>query len=470
MFTTHDNAERGSIFLITLFFASLFLMMFGATLSYIMVQHRAVQQEVWKAQSIAMAEAGAQYFRWHLAHNPTDYASDTGEHAYPDPQGGVFGNYTIDVTPPPTGSTVATITVEGAPVGNPNARKRVRVLYGKPSLAQYAFLTNSNVWFGESEELSGRLHSNGGIRMDGIADSLVTSAQDTYICGAEHGCADEEKPGVWGTGEIPELWEYPKEAIDFNSLLLDLAQMQSNAQDGGVYLGDSGGFGYFVEFFADGTLTINRVTSVRAPVYGYDGNDWTYEQNDKANWTPVSGYQHIPIPSNGLIFLEDDVWVGGDVNGRATLVAARLPDGSAPYADIYIQEDITYVAKDGTNTLGLIGQADVLVPLEVNEDILEIDAALVAVNGHAYRYYYPQWTYDPYKTYAIRDRIETYGTLITNTTWTWSWVSDTSTVVSGFEETETTYDPDLLFAPPPSFPTQDEFSFISWEELELNEE
>lgn len=463
------NNQDGSALLLSLFFSALFLIMFAATLNFIMLQYRSVRQSVRESQALFAAEAGANYYRWHLAHAPDEYSEDTGVRDLDDPLDGTFAQYELTVTEPESGSSVADIVSRGYPVVDEDADTRIHARYGKPALTQFAFLSNSNVWFGDGETINGELHSNGGIRMDGTGDSIVSSARETYICGSEHGCSDETKDGVWGDGVIQNLWEFPAEEIDFNSILIDLTDAKTAAQSDGIYLGDSGTYGYYVEFFSDGTITINEVTSLHSPVYGYDGTGWQYESIDKQSWSALTGYDRISIPSNGIIFLEDDVWIGGELNGRATVVAARLPDGSYPRADIYIQDDITYIAKDGSNSLGLIAQEDVLIPLRSEND-LEIDAALLATTGHAYRYYYPEWSSEPYNTYAIRDRIETYGSTITNTVWTWSWVSGPSgPVVSGYETTDTIYDPDQRYAPPPYFPTEDEYVFISWEELTPNE-
>lgn len=460
------TAQRGSAFLLTLFFSSLFIIMFGATLSFVLVQHKAVEQELWNTQAVYIAESGAHYYRWHLAHDPDEFVADTGVHMYTDPQGGDFGSYDITVAAPPSGSTTATITVGGAPIDQLDNQKRVRVRYGQPSLAHYAFLTNSNVWFGETETIHGEMHSNGGVRMDGIGDSLLTSAVETYICGVEHGCANQEEPGVWGNGVDPQFWEYPVDSIDFNDLLLNLEDLETISLNGGLHLPDSGAHGYYIQFNANGTLTVNTVTSVYPPVNGYNGSQWVRESNDKKTWTPVPGYQNIALPANGMLFAADDVWVDGQVNGRVTVVAARLPDGSYERADIYIQNDITYVDMDGSDVLGLIAQQDILVPLRVDTD-LDIHAALLATNGHVIRYFYPNY----YGQYALRDIIETYGTIITNTIWTWSWVSidESDVIISGFEETVTTYDPNLTYGPPPAFPTEDEYVFISWEQLTQDE-
>src|SRR3989338_9103372 len=114
----------------------------------------------------------------------------------------------IQVRPPQSGSTIVTIRSTGWTLTYPNLKRIVEIQYGIPSLTKFAFLTNNNVWFGQGEEVKGPLHSNGGERMEGEADSLVTSALETYICGLEHDCNNEVKPGVWGTGEIQELWKF----------------------------------------------------------------------------------------------------------------------------------------------------------------------------------------------------------------------------------------------------------------------
>lgn len=469
------NKRTGSALILTLVFGSIFLMSFGAILSLILAQNRALDRKVASSEALEIAEAGLNQYRWRLAHDHGDFTG--ADEDYYDPYGELIGHYTVTVIEPEVGSSIVELTSIGWTIDYPSTTRTLRARYGKESLAKFAFVTNSNVWFGEDEEVVGMVHSNGGIRMDGQCDSRMTTIKETYICGGEHGCADEEKDGIWGEGEIEELWDFPiTEGVDFDGLAVDLDNMHTEAVASGIYLGDSGDEGYLVEFHADGKFSIDIVTSLRNPVWGYNGSGWVNESNSYQNTSALGGYQNIDLPANGLIFLEDEVWVEGEVNGRATLVAARLPAGEDPNASIRIQNDLTYTAKDGSDVLGVIGQEDVLVPL-YTEDVLEIDAALMAQSGHTYRYYYPVnqswcrwWCWSsPYSTYGLRDKIETYGTNITNTIWTWSWTDGVSTV-SGFDDTETTYDPYLIYAPPPHFPTEDEYEFISWEEILPTEE
>ena len=114
------------------------------------------------------------------------------------------------------------ITSTGWTHKEPSLKRVVKVKYARPSVAEYAYILNDNVWAGADREIKGKYHSNGGIRMDGENDSLVTSAKTTWQCTSSFGCSSpyEVKPGVFGDGEGGErgLWEFPVQSIDFAQL------------------------------------------------------------------------------------------------------------------------------------------------------------------------------------------------------------------------------------------------------------
>lgn len=454
--------QNGSMMLIVLIFSSIAVLILGSLIILIQVQRTASLKEASSLNALSIAEAGVNYYRWHLAHTPDEFTQDTGIHDYNDPYGGQIGQFDLTVTAPSEGSDNVTIRSTGWTTAHPNIQRTIEVSYGIQSLAQYAFLSNSNVWFGDKEELKGPMHSNGGIRMDGQSNSTLTSAKETYICGPEHNCDNETKPGIWGSGTNDKFWNFPVAAVDFDAIILDLATMKQDASDDGIFLASSGSYGYLVTFSQTGTFSINKVTSVYSPEQGYNGTEWVYEANSYKNSDPIAGLQNIAIPNNGIIYLEDKVWVEGKIHGRATVVAAKtIEQGSN--ASIIIQNNMEY-HDNNSDRLALIAQQDILVPLR-SPDFMKIDGALLAQKGHVFRYYYPQYNSQPYKTYALRKKIQTYGTIITNTIWTWSWVSsDDGPVISGYEQTQTSYDTDLLFDPPPSFPSQGNYEFISWDE------
>jgi hypothetical protein len=140
------------------------------------------------------------------------------------------------------------------------------------------------------------------------------------------------------------------------------------------------------------------------------------------------------------------------VNGRALVAAARLPYNSATAPSIIIPNNITYLAKDGAHVLGLLAQKDILISY-YSPNTLEINAALIAQNGSAQRYFFDG---------NIKTSLTIYGTIGSYGVWTWSWSSGGVTT-SGYQNTSSVYDANLLYGPPPSFPlTNEGYKQISW--------
>jgi hypothetical protein len=455
------SREKGSVTMLALVFGSIFLMLLSGLLGFVALQHRQSVQRVGWNESLAIAEAGAQYARWRLAHSPEDYGF-SGQYDFKDPEGDAVGKYQLEIIAPSGCDSSVRISSTGWTLRFPNTQRTVRAQYAKPSLARYAFLANSNVWFGQDEELQGPFHSNGGIRMDGIQNALATSAKETYTCVEEHGCSpSEEKPGIWGqgTGGQDGLWQFPVSNVDFDGITQDLSVLRDEAQASGIYLGQLG-LGYHVKFRNNGTIDVYRVKSLKQKVWGWDMVQWKNESNDIDS---EEFYQNYSLPANcAPIFVADNVWVDGDVAGKATLVAAKIPEVSGNSPKIVINGNITYSQSD--SVLGLIGQQDILIPLYAPSQ-LQVQASLLAQKGHVLRYYYPNWNQEPYRTYAIRDSIETYGSLITSTAWTFTWVDEDGAVVSGYGQTEMNYDAHAAKNPPPYFPVSGEYEIFSWEEL-----
>ncbi len=456
-----NDGEKGIIITLALIFGFIFLIMLGGLLTIILMQQKqSLQRTAWN-EALHLAEAGADYARWHIFHSPAVF-NFSGTYDYKNPQGQVLGKYQLEITAPSGCDAGVIIKSTGWTLKFPDVKRVVKIKYAKPALAKFAFLTNSNVWFGPNEELKGPFHSNGGIRMDGEQNSLATSAQKTYICGAEHGCSpSQEKPGIWGAGAGggQGLWQFPVSNVDFNAITQDLAKLKSDAQSFGIYISQPVDHGFHVRFKADGTIDVFRVKKVKQKVYGWDGAQWIYESNDIDS---EDFYANYPLPSNcAPIFIENKVWVDGVVKGRISLVAAELPEMPNKMKNIIINGNIDYA--DSSSVLGLIAQKDILIPL-YSPNNLEIKAALLAQKGHVFRYYYPAWTYEPYKTWAIRNYIATYGSIITNTLWTFTWVDSAMNVVSGYKITSMSYNSNLSYNPPPYFPVYGEYETISWEE------
>ncbi|MCH7640650.1 hypothetical protein IID22_00405 [Patescibacteria group bacterium] len=461
--------QKGAILPALLIISGAFIIIIYALLFILTLQFQFAQRQTASERAIHISEAGINYYRWHLAHDPDDFQDGTGgpgpyQHDYLDPQGASIGKFSLEITPPSEGSSIVTIKSSGWVNEFPKVSRTITAQYGLPSFSKYSFLSNSSSWYGAGITINGQIHSNNGIRMDGTNLSLVTSAQETYNCGTETGChPPETKPGVWGSGGDQGLWQFPVPAVDFDSISFDFAKMKQDAQDNGLYFNDSNKSGYHLLFLSDGTLQVYQVNSTSA-IKGYsvpgeglgqDGMGGCRNRNQIiADETLVGTYNQSDSP---IIFFEDNVWVEGTVTTRLTVAAARFPIQSK-FANIWIPNNITYSAYDGSNSLGLIAQNDIYFARDVPEDF-QLDAILMAQQGRILRHGYFDWCGGT--SGAIKDKLTINGSVISFFKSYWNFGS---TPDSGFITREINYDANNLFNPPPYFPTTGEYEFISWKE------
>ncbi len=461
---TVQNAktETGSGFIFAAVVLFIFATVAVAVLAYASSELRVLRSSVNREQAFYIAEAGVNYYQWRLAHFPADFTDGTGtagpyvHNFYDVDTGQQVGSYSLTVTAPPIGSTVATIQSTGYTLDNPKVRRTITVRYGIPSLAQYGFLTNSDVWIGDTETVQGQFHANGGVRFDGLGNAPITSAKATYTCQTYHGCGPTTKNGIWGSAATATqaFWSYPVPNVDFSAITSDLANLKSTAQSGGIYLPPSNALGYSIVMATTGTttlLSVYKVTTVTAHQTGWDVNSVAH--NEDIDYNARTLQYTTTTPPSGVVYAEDHVWIEGGLRGRLTVAAARLPYNPATAPNIYIPRSLLYQAKDGQHSLGLIAQKSV-VPTYSSSQTLEIDAAMIAQNGSVQHYYYPG---------NVKSAITVYGSLSSYGVWTWSWVDGGGTTVSGYQTTNTVYDQNLLYGPPPSFPVSSAgYQQISW--------
>lgn len=424
-----------------------------------------------REQSIQVAEAGIDFYRWYLAHNVegktasqiqafwdggTAYGVGTPYEAdYTDTSGATMGRYRVEVTPPENGSTVAIVKSTGWTYKHPNVQRIVQVRLRRPSWSESAVLANDFMRFGAGTEVYGKIHSNAGIRFDGVAHNLITSSVATYndpdhTGGNEFGVHTHDTP----TDPLPpaavpvrtDVFEagrqFPVTTLDFNGVLGDLNYMKSEAQSGqGIYFTGAGANnrGTQIELRADGTFRARQVRNFNSAysITAYNGS-W-------ANYT---------IPDDGVIFVEDNVWVSGTISNRkVTIVAADLLGGPAP--SVYILNDIRYTNNDGRDIIGIIAQNNIEIAW-ASENDLRIDAALLAQQGRVGREHYTSKGYSP----DSKSVITVYGAIATNLRYGFAWTDGT-----GYTNRNLYYDNNLLYYPPPYFPTGTRYELDLWEEL-----
>lgn len=476
------RTPRGAILIPALVFGAIAFLITTALFQLGVFNLRLSRQAVERERALQVAEAGVDYYRWHLAHAPTDYQDGTGGpgpyvHDVRDKDGVVIGQFTLTITPPPIGSTVVRIRSTGRVNANQNVPRTIETTLGIPSLANYAVAADDVMRFGAGTEIFGEVHSNNGIRFDGLAHNQVTSSRDTYD-DPDHSGAEEfgvhthvtpvdpippspmpNRPDVFEAGRAVSATP-----IDFAGMTGDLAQIKTDAQSGGRYYAPSGVLGYHIVLKTNDTFDIYRVTSLVPPPSISCTN--SAGQSGWGTWSIQNQVLHhtAAIPANGLIFVEDHVWVDGQIDtARVTIASGRFPDVPTLRTNIIVNNDLRYTNTDGSDTIGLIAQGNFNVGM-VSDNDLRIDAALIAQNGRVGRHYYrpPGGGQTRCSPYHIRQTLTLLGMIATRQRYGFAYTDGT-----GYQTRNINYDANLRFSPPPSFPlTTNQYEILSWEEVE----
>ncbi len=119
---------------------------------------------------------------------------------------------------------------------------------------------------------------------------------------------------------------------------------------------------------------------------------------------------------------------------------------------VYIGKDIRTAAHNCNNIIGIIGQKDVEIIRDSDTD-LALDAALIAQSGRVGR----AW-YDGVPA-ANKNVITIYGAIASNLRYGFAWSDNT-----GYQTRNFYYDNNLLYCPPPYFPSGTQYQMDLWEE------
>jgi len=456
-------------------------MMVTSFVSFIVIENRAQHTKTDKATALQIAEAGLDYYKWYLSHFPNDVTNGTTTpapyvHTYDDPEGGALGSFSLDIEGRTVCGDIASIdiTSTGTVAVAPEITRTVFGRYARPTVSEFSYIINSNVWAGPDRIIVGPYHSNGGIRMDGTNNSTVSSGVETWSCTSSFGCSpNSTKDGVFGAGPNSAFWSFPSPPINFTGLSVDLSAMKAKAQTGGGrYFAPSGNYGYHVIFKSNNTFDLYRVTNT-TQVWGYTTeNDWQQERHVISNETLVGNYT---IPSAcSVIFLEDKVWLEGVVNTKVTIAAANVTTvGVSP--SMILADNITYGTGTSTGLLA-IAEQDMLVGLDTPNN-MTLKGIFVAQNGRFGRNHYCTSECDSSHSgneglssaldgYVERDTLTVNGTIVSNGREGTKWTSG-GNFVSGYENRVNSYDRSLVSDPPPLTPhTSDTYKFIEWREVQ----
>lgn len=498
----------GSVIAYALVIMAVVSILLVSIVGFIVSQIKNASYEEANEQAFQIAESGVHFYKWYLAHE-TDgrnaqqiqafwesgsaYGVDTPyEVEYLDPSGNPVGRYRISVTPPEPGSTIAWAESEAWTYRYPDVRRTIRVRFRRPSWSENAVLANDFMRFGSGTEVYGKIHSNDGIRFDGLAHNIVTSSVESvndpdHSGGNEFGVHTHVNPppgsgvnGLFRPAEAPpnpvpdrtDVFEagrdFPVASVDFDGVLGDLNLMKDEAQSGdGIYF-DNSDYGRRIILKTDGTFDVCRVKDYSSSTYDISsyvnpsgGGGWCFGWfcwgGGGSSCSSCGGNdctETYDIPEDSVIFVEDNVWLSGQIDGeRVTVVAANLSGGGGnPSA--YIPNDLLYTQYDGTDTIGVIGQENVDIP-RGSENDLRIDAALIAQEGKVGR--------SNYGTSDHKDVITVFGAIATNERYGFAWTN--GSYDWGYDVRNLLYDNNLLYVPPPYFPTGTQYVVDLWEEL-----
>ena len=467
------NKKSGTIIVQTMVFAAVVVMIIGALSGWAATTLKAERVAFSREQAFQSAEAGIDYYRWHLAHAPTDYQDGTGTsgpyvHSLKDKNGNTVGQFSLDITVPSLGSTLVKINSTGSSALDGTFTRKIISQVAKPSIAKYVFAGNDNMRFGQGTEVFGSVYSNGGIRFDGLAHNIVASGMANYTdtdydaCTSNsygvHTCVAPADPSPPTTmPSRPDIFESGRligqPTVSFSGFTTDLATLKANAQASGFYrdVSGSGYVGYHIVLKTNDTFDLYKINSW-ADLGNCSGTDSSWSVGTQ---TLQGNYN---FPANGVIFIQDDLVVDGQINGaRLTITSAYLPVPSqSNYTNIIINNNLLYTNFDGTDSIGLIGQGGIVVGM-ISEDNLTIDGALIAQNDKVGRFYYAGTGC----TYENRTLLSLYGMIASHDRYGFAYTDGT-----GYVTRNITYDANLLYAPPPNFPlTGSQYNILSWQEV-----
>jgi Tfp pilus assembly protein PilX len=463
--------KNGSALAYCLIIMTVVLIILVSMLQYITSQVKNSEYQASREEAFQIAESGINFYQWYLAYmtsgettqqiqsfwqnqNPLGVATSYTV-SYKDTNGNAIGYYKLTVTPPVTGSTIVNVTSVGWTNKYPNATRTIQVRLRRPSWSEFMVLSNDMFRLSSNTQIYGKLFANSGIHFDGVAHNTVSSAVSSYY-DTDY---NQTEPGVWtswANGFNTTLnsnvfllgTQFPVASQDFNSVLADFSYMKTQSQtSAGKYFAHiSNTYGRQIILNTNGTFDTCAVSSMNSST------------NEVTNYLKTSGHgtcstcsgqcdANYTIPNNGVIFVEDNVWIQGQINGKkVSVVAADLTNGTTP--DIYLKNNVLYTNYNGNDILGLVAENDIEIT-QNSADTLEIDGALLAQQGRVGR--------DDYGN--TKTTITVKGSIVSNGRINFGYTDGT-----GYTNRNLYFDNDLLYYPPPYFPTGTDYQLDLWQE------
>jgi hypothetical protein len=369
--------------------------------------------------------------------------------------------YDLQVFPPTATRTTVRIVATGRRTGDASTARTLEALVRTASIADYQMISNAEVIYGSSATTNGKVYAGNGSNIvhAGTANADLYAEGRVWRDKTARNDAQGRTPGsqgwiptytysgtpTYGNGAkgldstidpvtgLPHIRTVIRTAIDFDNFTGSIGDVQraaAAAADGITKPALAAGSAYWLTFLADGRVRIQTCTGVDLSAGG--------------TTAPSCGTATTqPVPTNGAIYVDEDVIVSGTVKGRVTV---------ATTSDVVVGNDIDY-ASTGTNVnltntdvIGLMAQDEVLVPrwAPIN---LTWRAGTIAMER--------QWR-SAAGSSTTHDTMTFYGSTATNL----------GGYMSQYAHRFYNYDPTLLYLQPPYFPVlEDAYTIVLQREI-----
>ncbi len=270
-----------------------------ATAVLMLVEYRGSRTEsvTQRNQAVHIADAGVNQYMYQLSQKYDFYQTQ-----------GVLGPVQMDdgaytVTPSLTPSGTLQLTSVGTLKDGYSRTVKATVTF--PGWNKFIVLVDEGPYsIGAGATFYGDIHCNGGISNSGVVTGKATAG-----------------PGKTCTWSTSKAVNYPggawnnQPAVNFAQLTNDLATMKVTAQAAGAYYPLSGAKGY--EVILNGPqATIYKVTDIAT------------KPSVATSTTPYGTLTKVlvgtaAIPSDGVFFFDDNVWVTGNYSAKVTVATSK---------------------------------------------------------------------------------------------------------------------------------------------------
>lgn len=384
-----------------------------------------------RSMAIQMADAGINAYMYELKRDPVYHLS----HPTLGPVATAEGSWSVSATVDTSGSIVLRST---AVVPGRNETRTIIAKVKYPTFADYAMLSDANINWGPNRYIDGPVHSNG---------SVTQNENTTIITGLVSGVT-----GVNGytdaahmqDGFIDDMTNPKATTIDFNQLTSKFDSLQTRANNSGNYIAPSGAKGYRI-VFSGSRYNLDKVL--------------TYS-DDTGAITVSAVRTNSVVPTDGVIYINDDTWISGTYSVPITL-AVGDPSGTADY-DAYIADNFRAADRNGGYKAGVIAKSDIIIPYWYTSSSYPtswtIQAALLSQNG-----YVGAFTNTAPYTGRTKPNINTDGSIASRLPG-YFLSTDGYGNQTGFPARGIYYDAGLKTNPPPQYPVIGSLKILSWTE------